>query len=281
MGTILVWVLALAANRPDGLEPTDRMAPPGWDGNPWGPAAYAARESGTVPPIPFTPRMRRWDEWGRKNLQDGDIIFRLGDARVLFGFFPFSRFIAKASGSPFSHTGIVAVEHGDPYVYDTSYFGVQKQPLSVWMLDNIGPVGVKRLETRFQDRIPKVLAYCRRVFEAQVPFDYQLDLDDSALYCVEMTEKAFRAASLPLSEPIRLGDMENAADYVGRILVFQYLSTWTLPRPLSLEQRVFFPGNERHGIWSSPRLKTIFPPFRFTPVAEASEDHKKEEVSRQ
>jgi hypothetical protein len=27
---------------------------------------------------------------------------------------------------------------------------------------------------------------------------------------------------------------------------------------LSLEQLVFFPGNERHGIWSSPHLMTIY-----------------------
>ncbi|HEU5118962.1 MAG TPA: YiiX/YebB-like N1pC/P60 family cysteine hydrolase [Isosphaeraceae bacterium] len=280
MGTILVWVAAFMANQPDGLEPTDRMAPPGWVGNPWGPAANEARESGSVPPVPFTPRMRQWDDWGRKNLQDGDIIFRLGDARVLFGYFPFSRFIARASGSHFSHTGVVAIEHGNPYIYDTSKFGVQRQPLSVWLLDNVGSIGVKRLQTKYQDRVPLVLGYCRRVYQAGVPFDYQLGLDDTALYCVEMTEKAFRAASLPLSEPVRLGDMENAHKFIGRILVFQYLSTFTLKRPLSLEQPVFFPGNERHGIWSSPLLKTIFPPSRFTPVAEVHDEKKEDEVTR-
>lgn len=281
MGTILVWVVAFAANQHDGLEPTDRMVPPGWQGNPWGPSANEARESGSVPPIPFTPRMRQWDDWGRKTLKDGDVIFRLGDARVLFGYFPFSRFIARASGSKFSHTGIVEIKNGNPYIYDTSKFGVQRQPLSVWMLDNIGHIGVKRLQTKYQDRIPQVLKYCHDVYQAGVPFDYQLDPDDSALYCVEMTEKAFRSASLPLSKPVRLGDMENAHKLIGRILVFQYLSTFTLKHPLSLEQPVFFPGNERHGIWSSPLLKTIFPPSRPIPVAEAQDKQKEAEVSRQ
>jgi len=83
----------------------------------------------------------------------------------------------------------------------------------VWALDNIGYIGVKRLRPDYKAAIPKVLAYCRKVFEEQVPFDYQLSDDDSALYCIEMTEKAFRSASLELSKPIRLGDMERASEY--------------------------------------------------------------------
>ncbi len=54
--------------------------------------------------------------------------------------------------------------------------------------------------------IPKVIAYCRKVFKDQVPFDYQLSEDDDALYCIEMTEKAFRSAGIQLS----------AADSSGR-----------------------------------------------------------------
>ena len=29
---------------------------------------------------------------------------------------------------------------------------------------------------------------------------------------------------------------------------------------LKLDQAVFFPGNERHGIWASPLLETVYPP---------------------
>ncbi len=257
---LLRWLLLLSVNRPNAWEPTDHMVPAGWEGNPWGPAATRARAEGELPPIPANPWMRRWRDWGRQALHDGDIVFRRGDARLLFGYFPFSRFIAHASNSPFSHTGIVVVEDGTPVVYDTTYHSVQRQPFEVWMLDNVGAVGVKRLRPEYRDRIPDVVAFCHRVFEAQVPFDYNLDLGDDALYCVEMTEKAFRAAGLPLSEPVRLGDMERAHEYIGAIFWLQYFSRWTLKRPLTLEQPVFFPGNERHGIWSSPKLQTVFPP---------------------
>jgi len=250
----LVGLVVLLGSRHDGLEPTDRLAPPGWVGNPWGPAATHARETGALPPVPTTPEMARWDAWGKKTLHDGDILFRRGDARLLAGFFPFSRFIANVSGSAFSHTGIVAIENGQPFVYDTTKASVRRQSLGVWVLDNVGPIGVKRLKPAYHDHVSKVLDYCRQTFRNQVPFDFGLGLGDDELYCVEMTEKAFRAAGLKLSDPVRLGEMENADKFPIAIFCF---STFT---DLRLDQAVYFPGNERHGIWSSPLLETVYAP---------------------
>ena len=102
--------------------------------------------------------------------------------------------------------------------------GVGRMPFAVWILDNVGAFGVKRLKADRRRAIPGVLAYCRKVFEKQVPFDYSFDLDDSALYCLEMTEKAFRSQGLALSEPVRLGDMENANRYPICISLFVSLS---------------------------------------------------------
>jgi hypothetical protein len=252
------WLLLVVLTHED-REPTDKLVPRGWKENPWGPVANRAREKGQLPPIVMTPQMQQWDRWGRKVLREGDIVFRRADAKLLFGYFPFSRFVANASGSPYSHTGIVALEKDGPVVYDTTKAGVRRQPFAVWILDNTGPLGVKRLKPEFQSRIPDVIQYCRRVYEEQVPFDYNLDLDDRELYCVEMTEKAFRAAGLTLSQPIRLGDMENATKFPVCMALLPIISSFTNTHPVTLEQRVFFPGNERHGIWSSPYLKTVYP----------------------
>lgn len=257
---ITSWLIFLTLHAGDGKEPTDRLIPPGWQGNPWGPAANRARETGALPPLPMTRAMRQWDRWGRTVLRDGDIVFRRGDARVLFGYFPFSRFIANASGSLYSHTGIVAIEGGAPFIYDSTKAGVRRQPFHVWVLDNVGPIGIKRLKAENQSRVAEVLRACREVYEHQVPFDYKLGLDDDALYCVEMTEKTFRAAGLKLSDPIRLGEMERIAEFPICRFVFTHIST------LTLDQEVYFPGNERHGIWSSPLLETVYPrtPVRST-----------------
>jgi hypothetical protein len=250
----LVGLIVLFGGGRDNLEPTDRLAPKGWVGNPWGPAAYRLRAEGKLPPISISPSMTRWDDWGKKNLRDGDILFRRGDARILYGRFPMSRFVANVSGSPFSHTGIAAIEGGTPYVYDTTKSGVRRQQLSVWILDNAGPFGVRRLKPAYQDHVAKALDWCRSMYEKQVPFDYDLGLDDSELYCVEMTEKAFRATGLTLSEPVRLGEMENAAQFPINMFCFSTLTK------LRLDMPVFFPGNERHGIWSSPLLETVVAP---------------------
>jgi len=247
-----VWCVTVLFNGHDGLEPTDRLVPPNWQGNPWGPEATLARASGKIPPIPMSPLMLQWDKWGKQVLRDGDIVFRRADARLLFGRFPFSRFTANVSGSAYSHTGIVAIEEGQPVVYDTTKAGVRRQPFAVWILDNVGPFGVKRLRPQLRSHTAGAIRFCREAFQRQVPFDFELDPDDRALYCVEMTEKAYRAAGLPLAEPVRLGEMENVTKYPIIVFAFLKLSNLTLDQP------VFFPGNERHGIWSSPSLVTIY-----------------------
>jgi hypothetical protein len=241
-------------------EATDWMKPSTWTGNYWGPAATRARRTGQLPPLPTNAAMKRWRRWGQGVLQDGDIVFRLGDARTLRGTFPLSQFIAKATGSPFSHTGIIAVEDGSPVVYDCSSSGVQRQPFEVWMLDCVGPLGVKRLKPEHRRHIPGVIDYCRAKFEQQVPFDYGFHLDDAALYCVELTEDAFRSQGLALSQPVRIGDWQHLTSYPLTTFAIRYGTGLVLERPITLEQPVYLPGNERQGVWGSPLLETVFGP---------------------
>ena len=161
----LCWMIALATYEPGSAEATDWMKPPSWFGNYWGPAATRARSAGNLPPLPSNPEMGRWLRWGREVLRQGDIVFRLGDARVLRGMVPLSRFIARATGSPFSHTGVVAIEDGSPVVYDCSSAGAQRQPFEVWMLDSLGALGVKRLKPQHRERIAGVIGFCRAAYE--------------------------------------------------------------------------------------------------------------------
>jgi hypothetical protein len=193
-------------------------------------------------------------------LRQGDIVFRLGDARVIRGMTPLSRFIARATGSPFSHTGIVAVEDGSPIIYDCAAAGIQRQAFEVWMLDSLGAVGVKRLKLAHQSRIPGVIQYCRTTFERQVPFDFGFRMDDDSFYCLELTEKAFRSQGLALSEPVRIGNWECLESFPLTALLIPPVSGLVLGSPITLEQPVYLPGNERHGIWASPLLETVVGP---------------------
>jgi hypothetical protein len=249
-----IWLISVAFGSHDGQEPTDRLVPPGWRGNPWGPEATQARASGAIPPIVKTENMLRWEAWGKKVLRDGDILFRRGDARLLFGHFPFSRFLANVSGSVFSHTGIVAIEGGEAVVYDTTKAGARRQPFHVWILDNAGPFGMRRPKPEYAPFAAKAVGYCQALFRSQPPFDYDLSIDDKAFYCVEMCDKAYRNSGLPLADPVRLGEMENIQEYPLCVTVFLRISN------LTLDQFVYFPGNDRHGIWSSRYLTTIVAP---------------------
>jgi hypothetical protein len=236
------------------------MEPPAWSGHFWGPAASRARSAGELPPLPSSPEMVRWNRWGRRVLREGDIVFRLGDARALRGILALSRFIARASGSPFSHTGIVAIENGAPMVYDCSSDGIRLMPFEVWMLDCVGSLGVKRLKPEHRHHIPGVIGYCREAFDRQVPFDFEFRLDDSALYCLELTEKAFRSQGLALSEPVRIGDWENLTSYPITALAIPHATRLVLGRPITLDQPVYLPGNDHQGVWASPWLETVFGP---------------------
>ena len=165
---VFCWMIALARYEPGAAEATDWMKPPSWAGNYWGPAATRARSAGHLPPLQSNPEMARWHGWGREVLRQGDIVFRLGDARVVRGIVPLSRFIARATGSPFSHTGVVAIEDGSPVVYDCSSAGVQRQPFEIWMLDSLGAPAVKRLKPAVRERIAGVIDFCRAAFERQI-----------------------------------------------------------------------------------------------------------------
>ena len=95
-------------------------------------------------------------------------------------------------------------------------------------------------------------------FEQQIPFDFEFRLDDSAFYCVELTEKAFRSQGLKLSEPVKIGDWEHLGDYPLTALATPVVTKLFLTEPISLEQPVYVPGNDREGVWSSPLLETIY-----------------------
>jgi hypothetical protein len=248
-------------NSDRGVEDTiDWMKPPGWSGNFWGPAASRARSAGELPPLPVNPAMLRWNRWGRNALRDGDIVFRLGDARGWRGLFALSWFIARATGSPFSHTGIVAIEDGSPMVYDSSEEGVRRMPFEAWMLECVGPMGVKRLKPEHRHHIPGVIGYCRTVFEQEVPFDFEFRLDDSALYCLELTEKAFRSQRLVLSEPVRIGDWEHLTSFPLTAILMPHCTRLVVGSPITLDQPVYLPGNDRQGMWASPLLEAVFGP---------------------
>ena len=251
---LVLSALALAAGagcRGTG-ETTDTMVPRGFRGNAWGPQANAARARREIPTVPNNPDMAVWDDWGRRNLRDGDILFRMGDARAASGVFPFSKVSAAIADSRFSHTGIVAIEAEGPVVYDTTTTGPQRQPFPIWVLDTRGSFAVKRPKPAYQASAATAVAFCRDVYQRQVPFDFNMKLGDDRFYCIELTERSYRQAGLPLSQPIRLDHLPRYAEYPWTVRLMK-LATSMVPH-----QEAYIIGNERVGIWSSPVLDLVY-----------------------
>jgi len=51
MSLIIGWVFGLMLHPPQEAEMSERLAPPGWQGNYWGPEATRARHEGRMSPI--------------------------------------------------------------------------------------------------------------------------------------------------------------------------------------------------------------------------------------
>ena len=205
-----------------------------------------------MPTVPNNPDMEAWNAWGRRSLREGDILFRMGDARAASGAFPFSKLSAAIVGSRFSHTGIVAMEDGEAVVYDTTTTGPQRQALAIWVLDTRGSIAVKRPKAEFQGHAPGAVAFCREVYHSQVPFDFKMRMGDDHFYCIELTERSYRTAGLPLSTPVRLDHLPHYHEYPWTVRLMR-LCTSMVPHQLA-----YVIGDESLGIWSSPTLDLVY-----------------------
>jgi hypothetical protein len=85
-------------------------------------------------------------------------------------------------------------------------------------------------------------------------------MEDDSFYCLELTEKAYRSQGLALSEPVRIGDWECLLSFPLTAFLIPPVTGAVLGRPITLEQQVYVPGNERHGVWASPLLETVITP---------------------
>src|SRR5688572_18399487 len=114
-GPLGVGLLCLLLSGPGcalPTSPTMATVPPEWrDANPWGPEANAAREVGILRPLTCPPVTASLAEFARRNIEDGDILFRYGASYRLRDYLV-SRVVTKISDGRSSHVAI-ACREGD------------------------------------------------------------------------------------------------------------------------------------------------------------------------
>ncbi|HYQ80635.1 MAG TPA: YiiX/YebB-like N1pC/P60 family cysteine hydrolase [Anaeromyxobacteraceae bacterium] len=179
---------------------------------------------------------------GEPGLRSGDVVLQTSRSEQ-------SGFIQEATGSPWSHVGLVELTAGGPVVIE-AVGPVRATPWRAWReRGEGGRVLVLRPRHLPPEALARVVAAARR--ELGKPYDPRFGWGDEALYCSELVHKAFlRGAGVALGEKERLGDLV-AASPRRAALEKAAASRWRGPPPRRLE--VVTPAS----IARDPRLERV------------------------
>jgi uncharacterized protein YycO len=134
------------------------------------------------------------------DLREGDLLFQSLPRN------PLVDAIEGASGSPFSHCGIL---HQTPsgWVVVEAIGPVKETPLSEWKARARDRLYVTyRLKSAYRDKIPSFIIAAQAMVGR--PYDHHYAWDDEAIYCSELIYKAFLTATgEKLGAMQRLGDL--------------------------------------------------------------------------
>jgi len=177
----------------------------------------------------------------------------MGESRIVMGLIDFSAFSSDIAASRFSHVGVIAMEDGKAYVYDTVSGGPRRKELG-WYLGRgkVQRVAIKRPRPEFAQHGAEAVNFCRWVFDERIPFDERFRLDDDRYYCAELVDMAYRRNGLPLCQPIAIDELPKFDEFSPQTVWM--VKTFTSITP---DQKVILPGNESQGIWSSPALQLL------------------------
>lgn len=137
-------------------------------------------------------------------LRDGDIIFHTSRSAQ-------SLAIQKATGSKYSHMGVIFFRDGQPYVFE-AIRTVQYTPLKQWIArGDGGHYVVKRLQDAETRLSPQQVGKLRQAAEqfAGKPYDLTFEWSDRRIYCSELVWKIYwRGLGLQIGELQRLREFD-------------------------------------------------------------------------
>lgn len=138
-----------------------------------------------------------------ETLQDGDIIFQESQSAQ-------SKAIQLATGSRYSHCGIIYLAGGDYFVYEAIQ-PVQTTPLDEWIArGKDGHYVVKRLKNADSVLTPKVIAKMKKKGRKMNGREYDLyfEWSNDRIYCSELVWKIYKQGT-----GIELGQLQQLKDF--------------------------------------------------------------------
>ena len=185
----------------------------------------------------------------REVIEEGDIVFRLSNTQLAGGLFDFSKEVAKATQSDFSHAVLVyRVEDDGVILADVTPRGLERRYLIDWYLDPSKNVVITRLKPEYQFIKPMIMAKLKEYIEADPIYDTDFVPFDKQLYCTELVDEIFREVGYPLADRIKIKDFPES-----KIL----FAMSCLVSGVDIETETVVAGNERFGLFSSPMLEVI------------------------
>jgi len=183
--------------------------------------------------------------WSKEPLREGDIVFHTSRSSQ-------SQAIQRATGSQYSHMGVIVFRQGRPYVLE-AVDPVCLTPLSSWVArGERGEYAVRRLREAESVLTPSSVAKFEAVAKSLVGLRYDsvFEWSDSRLYCSELVYKLFERALGVRLCPLRRLDSFNLADpAVKKKLLERYGPKVPLAEP------VVAPSD----IYNSPLLRPVEP----------------------
>lgn len=146
----------------------------------------------------FASPLRAWRQY---QPMEGDVLFQSLPRQEIVNA------IEGATGSPWSHCGIVARENGGWVVYE-AIEDVHKTPLDeFYRRGREGRFAAFRLKEKHRAQVPAVLEKARAYLGR--PYDVRYRWDDEAIYCSELIFKAYRdATGESLGKRVKLGELK-------------------------------------------------------------------------
>jgi len=182
-------------------------------------------------------------------LREGDIVFRLSNARVINNKVSFSKLIADLCDSDFSHTSLVyKVTDFGVILADIGIFGIERRFLNDWYIDETQNVVIKRLKPEYQHYLPEVMEELCYLIREDVLYDEHFIAGDDKYYCTELVDHCFRHAGLSLADHVAIKDLPS----YGFIHALAGLVA-----NVDVNSKVVVAGNDQIGLFSSKYLDTV------------------------
>lgn len=189
-------------------------------------------------------------------LQTGDILYRASNAKGPLGL-PFSRLVARATKSDYSHAAIVLMQNEEIYVLEVNDQGTLKLRFIDWLdtcyTKHFSVYRLKEINQLIIDLLEKEI---RQVLKNDPDYDFNFS-DPDKYYCTESVALIYERIGHPLIKPQLIKDVVSPLIYYI-LKTGSWLFSLFSETSLSFNQPLYFVGNEQHGMMSSEKTFCVY-----------------------